>query len=295
MSKLVIVGDVMVDITAVISSTLNYATDAPGKISQQPGGAAANSAAWAAATGADTVFVGGVGEDDAGTAARKALTDLGVDTRLVSSSTVSTGSCICIVDPSGERTMIPDQGANSLLSVDHLTDDLLQPGNHFHISGYTYLQPTSRTAAIELLAKAKAHGLTTSIDPSSASMIELAGVAEMRSWINGVDILFPNADEAKVLTGTADMAQAATQLLEIAKTVVVKLGAAGAMQVSAVGEVLKLEAPKVTAVDATGAGDAFVGGYLATWLKTHDSLAALQSGIAAGSECVQHIGARPIR
>jgi sugar/nucleoside kinase (ribokinase family) len=126
-------------------------------------------------------------------------------------------------------------------------------------------------------------------------MIELAGIAEMRNWINGVDILFPNADEARVLTGTADMTQAAKQLLEIAKTVVVKLGAAGAMQVSAAGEVLKLDAPAVTAVDATGAGDAFVGGYLATWLKTHDGLAALRAGIAAGSECVQHIGARPIR
>jgi len=117
----------------------------------------------------------------------------------------------------------------------------------------------------------------------------------MRNWINGVDILFPNADEARVLTGTTDMTQAAEQLLDIAKTVVLKLGAAGAIQVSAVGEVLKLDAPVVTAVDATGAGDAFVGGYLATWLKTHDGLAALKAGIAAGSECVQHIGARPIR
>lgn len=295
MSKLVIVGDVMVDITAVINSKLNYATDAPGKISQQPGGAAANSAAWAAATGADTVFVGGIGDDDAGIAARKALTDLGVDARLVSSATVSTGSCICIVDPSGERTMIPDQGANALLTVDHLTEDLLLPENHFHISGYTFLQPTSREAAIKILEKAKSHGLTTSIDPSSASMIELAGVAAVRDWISGVDILFPNADEAQVLTGISDMELAAKQLLGLANTVVLKMGAAGAMQVFKDKPTLHLAAPKVAAVDATGAGDAFVGGYLANWLKTHDAQSALESGIAAGSECVQHVGARPIR
>lgn len=295
MTKLVVVGDVMVDITAVISSTLNYATDAPGKISQQPGGAAANTAAWAAAMGADTVFVGGIGEDDAGTAARKALTDLGVDARLVSSSEVSTGACICIVDPSGERTMIPDQGANSLLTVDHLTDDLLEPGNHFHISGYTYLQPTSKDAAVALLAKAKAHGLTTSIDPSSASMIELSGINQVRNWLSGADILFPNADEATVLTGQKDMETAAKQLLDLANTVVLKLGADGAMLVSRNQETIKLPAPIVTAVDATGAGDAFVGGYLATWLKTGDAVAALKSGIAAGSECVQNVGARPIR
>lgn len=295
MTKLIIVGDVMVDITAVINSELNYATDAPGKITQQPGGAAANSAAWAAVSGMDTVFIGGVGNDDAGRAAQQALVSVGVDARLIQSDQINTGSCICIVDPTGERTMIPDQGANSLLSAEHLTADLLDPANHLHISGYTFLQPTSRTAAIEVLAKAKAHGLTTSIDPSSASMIELAGIVEVRNWLSGTNILFPNADEARVLTGNDDMHQAATALLELAETVVVKLGESGALQVFRDKPELKIDAPKVTAVDATGAGDAFVGGYLATWLKTKDPRAALATGIAAGSECVQHIGARPIR
>lgn len=295
MSRLIVVGDVMVDITAVIESALNYATDAPGKISQQPGGAAANSAAWAAVNGADTVFIGGIGNDDAGKAAKNALTQVGVEARLITSDEINTGSCICIVDPSGERTMIPDQGANSLLTANHLTDDLLKPENHLHISGYTYLQPTSRSAAIEILAKAKAHGLTTSIDPSSASMIELAGVAEVRKWITGVDILFPNADEAQVLTGKSNMSEAAADLLKLAKTVVLKLGSDGGLQVFHDKPEIRISAPQVVAVDATGAGDAFVGGYLATWLKTSDAQQALTVAVAAGSECVQHIGARPIR
>lgn len=293
MSKLIIVGDVMVDITAIISVELNYASDAPGKISQQPGGAAANSAAWAAHAGAPTIFIGGIGDDDAGRSSQAALTNLGVDTRLIVSNEVSTGSCICIVDPSGERTMIPDQGANSLLCVAHLTDDLLQAGNHLHISGYTYLQPTSRIAAIEILAKAKSAGLSTSIDPSSESMIELAGIQNVRDWISGTQIIFPNADEARVLTGQTDMTKAAHTLLDLAENVVITLGAAGAMQVSRDLPELKVSAPKVKAVDATGAGDAFAGGYLAAWLKTKDALTALSAGVAAGSECVQHIGARP--
>ncbi|MBM3690520.1 MAG: sugar kinase [Actinobacteria bacterium] len=295
MSKLIIVGDVMIDITAVISTKLNYATDAPGKITQQPGGAAANSAAWAAVFGAETVFIGGIGDDDAGIAARSALTSLGIDTRLVIGNHISTGSCICIVDPSGERTMIPDQGANSLLQAIHLTPDLLDSASHLHISGYTYLQPTSRQAAIEILAKAKSHGLTTSVDPSSASMIEIAGVNQMRSWLTVVDILFPNSDEAEVLTGEHDLTKAAMQLLELAGSVVVKMGAAGAMQVFKDRPAIKVSAPVVNAVDATGAGDAFVGGYLATWLKTKDAELAIKAGVSAGSECVQYIGARPQR
>jgi sugar/nucleoside kinase (ribokinase family) len=293
MSKLVIVGDVMVDITAVIDVELNYASDAPGKISQQPGGAAANSAAWAAYKGAETVFIGGIGDDAAGVSAKSALTEVGVDARLIVGQNQTTGSCICIVDPSGERTMIPDQGANSLLAVEHLTADLLQPGNHLHISGYTYLQPTSKIAAIEILAKAKAAGLTTSIDPSSASMIELAGVEEVRNWINGTQLLFPNADEARVLTGESDMKKAAELLLDLAEAVIITLGAAGAMQLSRNAPEVIVAAPKVKAVDATGAGDAFAGGYLANWITSKDALSALNAGVAAGSECVQHIGARP--
>jgi sugar/nucleoside kinase (ribokinase family) len=293
MSKLIIVGDVMVDITAVIDVELNYASDAPGKISQQPGGAAANTAAWAAYKGAETVFVGGIGDDAAGVSAKNALTEVGVDARLIVGENLVTGSCICIVDPSGERTMIPDQGANSLLAAEHLTVDLLQSGNHLHISGYTYLQPTSRTAAIEILAKAKSAGLTTSIDPSSESMIELAGVQDVRNWIDGTQLLFPNADEARVLTGESDMKKAAELLLDLAEAVVITLGADGAMQLSRNAPEVVVAAPKVKAVDATGAGDAFAGGYLANWIKTKDALSALTAGVAAGSECVQHVGARP--
>lgn len=295
MSKLIIVGDVMVDITAVISTKLNYATDAPGKITQQPGGAAANSAAWAAVFGADTIFIGGIGDDDAGIAAKSALTSLGVDTRLIVGQQIRTGSCICIVDPSGERTMIPDQGANSLLRAEHLTPDLLDPSNHLHISGYTYLQPTSRQAAVEILAKAKEYGLTTSVDPSSASMIEIAGVNQVRDWLTGVDVLFPNSDEAQILTGKSDLTDAATELLNLAGSVVIKMGVAGAMQVFRDRPAIHISAPQVKAVDATGAGDAFVGGYLAVWLKSNDAELAIKAGVSAGSECVQHVGARPQR
>jgi sugar/nucleoside kinase (ribokinase family) len=293
MSKLIVVGDVMVDITAMINSPLAYASDAPGVITQQPGGAAANTAAWAAYKGCDTVFIGSIGQDQIGINAKAALEEIGVDARLVINPNVSTGSCICIVDKSGERTMIPDQGANAALSSDHLTDDLLVSSNHLHISGYTLLQPTSNKAGLEIIRKATENGLKVSIDPSSASMIELVGVANMRKWLTGADIIFPNIDELNMLTGNEELESAVKDLLTIVSQVVVTLDQDGALFADKSNQVLKLPAPKVAAIDATGAGDAFAGGYLANWLQHHDPAAALAAGIAAGSECVTQVGARP--
>jgi ribokinase len=73
------------------------------------------------------------------------------------------------------------------------------------------------------------------------------------------------------------------------------MGAAGAMQISRDETEIRVDAPIVQAVDATGAGDAFVGAYLATWLKTKNSNQSLKAAVLAGSECVQHVGARPQR
>src|SRR5699024_5666389 len=105
----------MLDVLARLPGPLARGSDTPAPVTMLAGGSAANTAAWLAHAGLPAEFVGRVGDDLAGTAARAALDAAGVTPRLRRHPQLATGTCIVLVDPSGERTMIPDAGANAAL------------------------------------------------------------------------------------------------------------------------------------------------------------------------------------
>ena len=118
-----------------------------------------------------------------------------------------------------------------------------------------------RTLGPELLRQAKACGLSTSIDAQWDHLGKWMTV--LLPALRWTDLLFVNEDEAWHLTGLREPAAAARALREAgAGEVVVKLGARGCFALTAAGESW-CEALTVPVVDTTGAGDVFVGGYLA--------------------------------
>lgn len=106
----VLVGDLMMDITAVTNEPINYASDTRAQISIQPGGGAATTAAWLAHLGEDVHLIGALGDDLFATMFREALTGLGVHLHASKIRGTATGTCIVLVDATGERTMLPDPG-----------------------------------------------------------------------------------------------------------------------------------------------------------------------------------------
>ena len=143
--RCVLVGDAMMDVTALIRSAIAYGSDTPAQVSLQPGGAAANTAAWMATRGDWATLVACVGDDPFGTALEDELVERRRRRRYRDVADAPTGTCVVIVDATRERTMFPDPGANSHLSVAQL-DGLLGPGDHLHISGYTLINPRCRAA-----------------------------------------------------------------------------------------------------------------------------------------------------
>ena len=150
-SAIVVVGDVMVDIMALLRGPLARASDSPARISMRGGGSAANVARWLARGGVETVYVGCVGDDSAGRDAAASLAGHGVRAVLAVDPVRPTGTVIVLVDATGERTMVPDSGANSGLSADYLPKAEFRAGRHLHLSGYTLLNPSSREAGIAAL------------------------------------------------------------------------------------------------------------------------------------------------
>jgi sugar/nucleoside kinase (ribokinase family) len=288
-SRIVVLGDVMVDVVVRLSAPLALASDAPAVIRFHGGGSAANTAAWLAEAGAEPVLVGRVGDDERGRAARDELSAAGVTALLAADPELPTGTCVVIVGPDGERTMAPDAGANDALSDADLSDDLLVAGGHLHVAGYALLRAGSRPAARAAISRALEREMTVSVDPSSAALLS----PEFLDHAVGAGLLLPNADEARMLSGEGDPERAARVLAARFAEVVVTLGAGGALWTDGRDSVRADAVPVEAAVDSTGAGDAFAAGLLAARLDGAAPAEALAAGARLAAEAVTRPGGRP--
>ena len=291
----VVVGDLMTDVVTRVDDPLSLGSDTPATVRTRLGGAGGNVAAWLAAQGVPCLFVGRVGDDPFGREAVAALRSAGVTAHVGVDAHVATGACVVLVGRDGERTMLPDAGANSTLSSGDLPLDALRRAEHLHVSGYTLLNPGSRAAGTTALAAARAAGVSTSVDASSAAPLEAVGSAAFVAMTRDVDLLFATLDEAEVLCDSRDPAVVAARLTAHYPQVVLKLGAAGAWWCAADGRTLTAAAVPASGavVDTTGAGDAFAAGYLASTLGGADVDAALANGCRTAAAVVTRDGARP--
>jgi ribokinase len=294
-AAIVVVGDVMVDVVAAAAEPLAHASDTDARVRWTGGGAAANVAAWLASERVPVALVARAGGDVAGRGAVAELRDAGVDVHVALDGERATGTCVVVIGVDGERTMLPDRGANLALAPDDLPAQLFVPGGHLHLSGYVLLHDGPRAAGLAALDHAREVGMTISIDPASAAPLAACGIERVLGWIGGVDVLLPNLDEARVLTGEEEPEAAARALVRCAgaREVVVTLGAGGALWTDG-HAIVRAAAPQVERiVDTTGAGDAFAAGWLAGRRAGADPRTALVSAGALGARAVTRAGARP--
>ena len=286
-----VLGEVMVDTVVVLEAPVQMDTDTPASIEDYDGGSAANLASWLAEVGTSVELIACVGDDAPGQRAIDALARQGVGLRVRRSSGLATGRCVVLVGPDGERTMLPDPGANADLRAQDLGAQAWLAADHLHVSGYTLMRPGARDAARTALESARASGLSISIDASSAEPLrQMAG--GLLPWCAPGDVLFANADEAEVLTGERDPHDAAAALSRSGLVAVVKAGSRGAYLAQHASVV---HAPAVDARirDTTGAGDAFAAGYLAAWRSGADEPAALVAATRLAALAVGRPGGRP--
>ena len=272
---IVVVGDLMADVVATHRDPLAHGSDTAARTRLQGGGSGGNVAAWLAHAGADVALVGRVGADPLADIALAGLSR--ADSRVILAAGERTGICVVLVGPDGERTMLPDPGANDALAVDDLPDDLFVEGNVLYMSGYTLLREGSRPAAQAALSRARASEMPIALDAASAA--PLARAREFTTWAGPVDLLLANAAAANVL-GAAHGA----------RELVVKRGADGASWTDGTRTVA-LPAEAVEMRDTTGAGDAFAAGFLTSWPGPPEP--ALERAIALAGLAVTRVGGRP--
>ncbi|MFE5946199.1 carbohydrate kinase family protein [Streptomyces sp. NPDC056480] len=290
---LLVVGDVVTDVVARHRTPLTPATDTAAEIRTLPGGAGANAACWAARSGCPDVRILGRVGTDAADWHERALRRAGVRPLLVPDAEAATASVIALVDSSAERTFLTDSGAALRLSPGDWSAGLLDGVARLHLSGYLFFAAPSRETARLALREAREAGVPVSVDPASAGFLAELGVGAFLAAVEGSEVLLPNADEARSLTGRDEPELAAAELSRRFPLVVVTLGAAGAMVAEGGSVTARVTAPAVRPVDSTGAGDAFTGAFLAARLAGADPAKAAEAGCRAGAEAVTVIGGRP--
>jgi len=289
---IVCLGDVMVDVVTRLAGALVPASDSSGAIAIRGGGSAANTACWIASTGAPTTLIGAVGRDAFGDWVTAEIAAFDVDARVVRDERRATGVCVVLVAADGERTMIPDTGANAGLRAEHLEVQVLRSAARLHVSGYALLG-AGRHAALAALRTAREAGVPISVDAGSSAPIRAVGTTAYFDVLGQHLLLLANVDEADVLTGEREPSVAARRLAtRIGGEAVVKCGASGAYW-SDGREVQHAPTRPVDALDTTGAGDAFAAGMLVGLRAGVAPLAAMARGNDLARRACGIVGGRP--
>ena len=246
-----------------------------------PGGGALITAAHLAAHGRHSALVARFGTDALSMALAEEIEQLGLDLQFLDRHETAGPQLTVVMVHGGDRAFLSRRAGHARPAGFEAA--LASPQvEHLHIAEYATLHEMP-----DAIAKAKAHGLTVSLDPSwDAELIRDPLFFERAA---GTDVFLPNMEEAEALTGKSDPDTALALLGRHFPVVALKRGGAGAV-LAASGEVIDLPSRHVDVVDTTGAGDAFNAGFLHAWLNGEDNRSALAAAIEAGTRSVQASG-----
>jgi ribokinase len=281
-----VVGSLNIDLIAYTSRVPDGGETVIGERFQMGfGGKGANQAVMAARLGARVAMVGALGEDVYAGMTLDNLARQGVDAEHVARAAGSSGVAPIWVEPDGTNRIIVVPGANDAVDPAAATAALASMQRVDVVIGQLEIPQRVTLAAFRA---ARERGVVTLLNPAPAAPLDPA-LVEASHW------LIPNETEFATLAGLErfdpdDDGSIAAYAARIDPRLLLTLGARGAALVSAVGEVERVPATPVEAVDTTGAGDAFVGAFAVGLAAGLHERAAVRLGIVCASDSVTRRG-----
>lgn len=264
----------------------------PAQISS--GGCAANTAATMASLGLDVAWLYKLADDDLGKAVIAEMAELGVyyNTPFTASGEGS-GSCVILSTPDGERTMCTYFGAQKDFSATDIDEEVIKNSKILYVAGCGMDDKTNE-ALEKAFVTAKKHGTLTCLNTFDVRAIEKTrDFFEYLFKKDLVDMFFGNQDEMSAFFGTNDENILLGKLKSKLFTSVVTMGSNGAAIVKD-GSIIKVPCRKIEKiVDATGAGDAFVAGYLYALCNGKAPYDCAVKGNEIAGLAVMEVGAKP--
>jgi sugar/nucleoside kinase (ribokinase family) len=256
------------------------------------GGCAANTGISLAKLGVETAILGKVGDDGFGDFLIRRFENFGIDAGGVArDAATATSATMVLVHGDGERSFLHYLGANATFRLEDVDMERVYRSRVVHIAGALVMPALDGEPTAQLLRQAKEAGIITAFD----TVWDARGLwmQKVGPCLPYVDYFLPSLEEAKMLAGgREDPAEIARFLLDAgAKVVGLKMGERGAYIRAADGTAFHVPILPVQAIDALGAGDAFVAGFLAGVVRGWDLERCARFATAVGACCVTALGA----
>ena len=303
----------MFDVTALGEMLIDFTMQGRNEqgqriFAQNAGGAPANVMAAMAKLGARTAFIGKAGNDMHGRFLKETLDNCGIDsTGFILSDDYFTTLAFVDVKENGERefSFARNHGADKMLSINDIPFDMISNSHILHIGSISLTAEPCRSATMCAVREAKRANCVISYDPNYRDSLwsgKQEAVSQMRSMLKYADLVKISEEETELMTDESDYEKAAEALLrQGVKVAVITLGKLGAyVRTSDGGQIVKGFRNK--ALDATGAGDAFWGGFLYQFCRcgklpeevsVSETASFADFGNAVASVCVESYGAFP--
>ena len=264
MSRAYCVGELLIDMVGVDHKGLKDGV----RFEKKAGGAPANVAAAITRMKENAAFMGEIGTDYFGQFLKEMLEQLAIDTSLCTYGKQTTLALVGI-DEQGERNFNFLRGCDGDYCIADVDLSSLHSDDLFHFGSATaFLDGELKRSYFALLALAKERGMFISFDPNyREALIDTARlpqfIEDCQSFIACADLVKMSDEEALLMSGKSQLKQAVAWLHEVgAKNVCITLGKEGTYFSNAQKEQI-VKSIAIHQVDATGAGDAFVGALLA--------------------------------
>lgn len=257
---IVTIGEILIDLTQTGFNTQNIPVYAA-----NPGGAPANVAVAGARLGADTAFVGMVGQDGFGAYLAQVLEENGVCTQGLRTASGATTLAVVSVNSQGERSFQFMRGADVALTPEDVDQELLAQAGILHFGSVSLTADPARAATLYAVERAKEQGAVVSYDPNYRAALwnsQEEAVEWMRRPLDQVDILKISDEEMELLSGHGDPETCSQVMADKGiSLVLITLGSQGVFY--RLGEHTGIVPGVPTKVaDTNGAGDTFFGAVL---------------------------------
>ena len=274
------------------------------------GGSAANTIIAYSRFGGSAAYNSKLGDDEFGKFYSKEFEDLGIILHYTKSKTELTGTCLILISPDSERTMLTSLGASASFGIEDLSEELIKRSKWLYIEGYKFSQKSSSDAVFKAIEIAKKHNTKISFTFSVFSVINTSKkhntkisftfsdvfITEnfrkpVEDCVKLSELIFCNEAEALNFTQTNNIDDAVKILESLTPNFAITKGNKGAV-VKWNDEILSIPSYPANPVDSTGAGDIFAAGFFYGLIKHNDAKFAGQLGSYAGAKIVSQLGPR---
>ena len=253
------------------------------------GGSVANSIVGLSQLGNKVGFIGKVSDDDLGKKYEDGLKKENVDFFYSKKrETIPTGTCLILITPDSERTMITFLGTAGKISENDIDSDAIKKSEILFLEGYLWDEGEPKKA----FEKAINNSNKVAMSLSDLFCVERHKLHFLELVKSKLDVTFANEQEIKSLINTKNFIDVINFAKEINKLIIITRGEKGSIAISK-GEIVECSAKSNLKIkDWTGAGELFAGGFVHGLINKKSTKESLEIGTEMSSKVIQIIGAR---